>query len=90
MKIDGNKKFAWVCNKPGLNINNVCQAAFPVMDQLKLGVDVEIHYLPQHETIITRVFELICGFYQPGDGRSPTYNHCEKGTYHGSTTEDRP
>lgn len=88
LKIDGNRKFAWVCDRPGLNINDLCEASFPLMERLVLDVDIAIQYLPQHEAIIARIFDLMCGFYQPGGGELPTYNHCEKGTYHGSTTND--
>jgi hypothetical protein len=82
VKIDGDRKYAWRCGKPGITPNSFCQGQFPLIDNVMLDIRTSRKYLQSHEEIVARAYERVCGFFQPGH-QSTTYNYCEKETYHG-------
>lgn len=92
VRTEGEKRIAIRCTRErmhdaiGLELNAMCEAYLPLVDNVRLSIGFERMHLERTDEIVARVYELVCGFFVPDRSGTLTYNFCENGVYtHGQT-----
>ena len=83
VKIDGKRRFAFDCSKYGTVPSEHCGVDLPLVDDIELHIFFSRDHFDEAERIVAKVYELVCGFYLPDQGREANYNYCTNGVYHG-------
>ena len=60
----------------------------PLLPHTYLRLHMHRRYLDEYENIISRAYEVVCGYYIRDPDRHLKYSYCDNGVYHGLTSND--
>lgn len=72
-----DQEYVFRCTKTGTEFNTFCRTRLPLIDKLEFRISFGRKYLDQAEHIITRAYEIVCGYWVRDPNRTLTINHCK-------------
>ena len=77
VRIEGSRRLAFECDKEGTHINDLCVIKLPLLDGTELYIRFSRTHFHDADSILARVYDLVCSFRVAGPARELTVNHCD-------------